>query len=156
MIIYIGADHRGYKLKEDLKSYLGDKGYQVSDCGDAVYDERDNYADYAIAVAGKVLGNYENSRGVLICGSGAGMEMAANKFKRIRAALVMNPNHAFDVRNDDDPNVLVLAADYAPTETAKKILMTWLETPFSRDPRHTERLQKIDSIEEVTMKDATI
>jgi ribose 5-phosphate isomerase RpiB len=66
----------------------------------------------------------------------------------------MNPNHAFDVRNDDDTNVLVLAADYTPLETAKKILITWLETPFSRDPRHIERLKKIDLIEEETMNNA--
>lgn len=152
MILYIGADHRGFKLKETLQTFLNDKGYQVSDCGNVRFDERDNYPDFAACVAEKVLANYENSRGILICGSGAGMEIAANKFKRIRAALIMNPNHAFDVMNDDNPNVLVLAGDYTSPEAAKKILMTWLETPFSNDPKHIERIRGIDRIEEQTMK----
>lgn len=156
MILYIGADHKGFDLKAQIKNFLADKGYQVEDCGASSRVDGDHYPDYASAVAKKVLGNYENSRGVLICGSGVGMEMAANKFKRIRAGLVMNPNHAFDVRNDDDTNVLVLAADYTPFDTAKKILITWLETPFSRDARHEERLKKIDLIEEETMKDGTV
>jgi ribose 5-phosphate isomerase B len=154
MVLYIGADHKGFELKEGLKRFLAEKGYQVEDCGNTSRAEGDDYPIFARAVAQKVIINYENSRGVLICGSGVGMEIAANKFKKIRAGLVMNPNHAFDVRNDDDTNVLVLAADYTPLETAKKILITWLETPFSRDPRHIERLKKIDLIEEETMNNA--
>jgi ribose 5-phosphate isomerase B len=153
MVLYIGADHRGYELKEGLKRFLSEKGYQVEDCGNLRREEGDAYPVFARAVAQKVISNYVNSRGILICGSGAGMEIAANKFKSIRASVVMNPNHAFDVRNDDDTNVLVLAADYTPLETAKKILVTWLETPFSHEPKHAERIQHIDRIEEETMKD---
>jgi len=156
MILYIGADHKGYDLKETLKGFLADKGYQVEDCGDTSRNENDHYPDYAAAVARKVTSNYENSRGVLICGSGVGMDIAANKFKHIRAGLAMNPNHAFDARNDDDTNVLVLAADYTPAETAKKILLTWLETPFSHDANHIERIRRIGGLEEQTMRDATV
>lgn len=156
MILYIGADHKGFDLKETLKSFLADKGYQVEDCGDASRNEGDHYPDYAAAVARKVTSNYENSRGILICGSGVGMDIAANKFKHIRAGLAMNSNHAFDARNDDDTNILVLAADYTPADAAKKILLTWLETPFSHDANHAERIKRIEGIEEQTMKDATV
>ena len=156
MILFIGADHKGYDLKESMKAYLADKGYEVEDCGDTARNEGDHYPDYARAVAEKVRENYENSRGILICGSGVGMDIAANKFKGIRAGLAMNPNHAFDARNDDDTNVLVLASDYTPADTAKKIVLTWLETPFSRDANHAERLRRIEGIEEATMKNAGI
>lgn len=156
MIIYIGADHKGYELKEGLKEFLTDKGYQITDCGNTTRDENDDYPDFARAVCEKVSQNHENSRGILICGSGVGMDIVANKFKKIRAGLIMNPNHAFDVRNDDDPNVLVLASDYTPLETAKKIAITWLETPFSHDTKHAGRLKKIEGIEEETMRDATV
>lgn len=156
MIFYIGADHKGFKLKEDLKNFLTDRGYQVEDCGNTIYDVNDSYPLFASEVAKKILANYENARGILICGSGIGMEMAANKFKKIRAGLGINPNHAFDIKNDDHVNILVLAADYTSTDTAKKILLTWLETPFSNESRHLERLKQISLIEQETMKDVGI
>ncbi len=154
MILYIGADHKGFDLKEVLKGFLKDKGYQIEDCGDMTRDPQDHYPDFARAVAEKITSNYENARGILICGSGVGMDIAANKFRHVRAGIAMNPNHAFDARNDDDANILVLASDYTTPDTAKKIAVTWLETPFSRDPHHAERIKKIEGIEEQTMRDA--
>ncbi len=156
MILYIGADHKGFDLKETLKGFLKDKGYQIEDMGNLTRDPNDNYPDFAKAVAEKVTSNYENGRGILVCGSGVGMDIAANKFKHVRAGLALNPNHAYDARNDDDTNVLVLAADYTTPDTAKKIALTWLTTPFSHEAAHAERLRRIEGIEEQTMKDATV
>lgn len=148
MIIYIGADHKGYKLKEAIKSFLKNRGYQVWDVGNDRYDEQDDYSDFAIALARKVSHDYENSKGILICGSGAGISIAANKFRRIRAAIITSPDQAFDARNDDDVNVLVLPADYLTTDMVRKILITWLETPFAREERFRRRIEKINRIEE--------
>lgn len=156
MVIYIGADHKGFDLKESVKGFLKDKGYQVEDMGNLTRDPQDHYPDFASAVAKKVLSNYESARGILICGSGVGMDIAANKFKNIRAGLALNPNHAFDAKNDDDTNVLVLAADYTTPDVAKKIIITWLTTPFSGESAHVERLKRIEGIEEKTMRDETV
>lgn len=148
MIIYIGADHRGYRIKEAIKNFLKDRGYQVFDVGNSRYDEEDDYPDFAMTLARKVSRDYENSKGILVCGSGAGMEIVANKFRKVRAASIMNSDQAFDVRNDDDTNVLIVPADYLTTDTVRKILITWLETPFSGEERFRRRIEKIYRIEE--------
>ncbi len=148
MIIYIGADHRGFKLKEAIKSFLKNRGYQVWDVGNLRYDEQDDYPDFALALARKVSNDYENSKGILICGNGVGMSVVVNKFRRIRAGLVVNADQAFDSRNDDDTNVLVLPADYLTTDTVRKILIAWLETPFAHEERFRRRIEKINRIEE--------
>ncbi|MBI4034078.1 MAG: RpiB/LacA/LacB family sugar-phosphate isomerase [Candidatus Brennerbacteria bacterium] len=147
MVIYIGADHRGFELKERLKLFLQDKGYQVVDVGAARYDESDDYPDFAEAVAKKVSLNYENARGVLLCGSGVGVDVVANKFRNIRSALVGNSDQAFDARNDDDANVLSLGASYLKPEEAEKIVLTWLTTPFAGEERFRRRLEKVRSLE---------
>lgn len=147
MIIYIGSDHQGFKTKELLREFLKEKGYGVVDVGNMQYDENDDYPDYAEAVARRVSRDIENSKGVLVCGSGIGVSIVANKFKNIRAALLFSPDHAFDAKNDDDANVLAIAAKYIDPTVAKKILVTWLETPFSGEERHRRRIQKISEIE---------
>ena len=147
MNIYIGADHRGFKMKEYLKTFLKSQGYNVTDLGNDKYDEGDDYPDFAIAVAEHVAKEYEGSRGILICGSGAGMSITANKLSRIRAVLALTPDQAFDSRNDDDANVLALAANYVDLETGKRIVGTWLTTPFSGEERHQRRIGKIRTLE---------
>lgn len=147
MVIYFGADHRGFKLKEYLKDFLRTKGYEVVDAGNEIYDEADDYPDFAATVARRVSLDYENSRGVLLCGSGAGVNIVANKFRRVRAVLAASPDQAYDSRNDDDSNILSLAADYLEPEEASKILSVWLTTPFSNEKRFRDRLQKISQIE---------
>lgn len=147
MIIYIGADHRGFNLKEAVKNFLRDRGYQVIDVGNQTYNEQDDYTDFAAPLAKKVSADYENSRGILICGSGIGMSIVANKFKRIRAGLIMNADHAFDARTEDDVNVLVLPAEFLTSDVVRKVLIAWLETPFSREPRYLRRIEKIARIE---------
>lgn len=147
MVIYFGADHRGFNLKDHLKNFLESKGYEVVDMGNFTYDETDDYADFAAAVAKKVSLDPENARGILICGSGVGVDVVANKFPNVRSALVAISDQAYDSRNDDDANILSLAANYLETSDAQKIVETWFGTPFSRDKKYLTRLQKVSEIE---------
>ncbi len=151
MIIYIGADHRGFKMKEYLKKELKDSGYEVEDVGNLVYEENDDYPDFAAGVAERVAKN-ENSKGILICGSGVGVDVAANKFPGIRSSLVVNSDQAFDSRNDDDANVLCLSSNYLEFEEAKKIMKTWINTPFDGGGDYLRRVRKIATIEESILK----
>lgn len=147
MVIYLGADHRGFELKEHLKHALGNRGYAVVDLGAANYDENDDYPTIAATVATRVSENRETSRGILLCGSGVGVAVVANKFPNVRAALAMTPDQAFDSRNDDDTNVLALGASYLDAAAAEKIAATWLATPFANDARFVRRLQEITKLE---------
>lgn len=147
MLIYIGADHRGFNLKEALKKFIKDQGYEVVDVGNEIYEEEDDYPDFAALVARAISQEFLMRRGLLICGSGIGMDIVANKFKGIRSALVNNPDQAYLSRNDDDTNVLCLAADFLDQEQAQKILSTWLATPFSGKEIYQRRLQKISDLE---------
>ena len=115
--------------------------------GAANYKEEDDYPDIAVAVAKKVSEEHETARGILICGSGVGVDVVANKFMHIRSALVGNADQAFDSRNDDDSNILCLGANYLESEDAKKITTTWLETPFSGEERHRRRIEQISQLE---------
>jgi len=147
MIIYIGADHRGFALKESLKKYLKENGYEVNDLGAATLVDGDDYPDFAMPVAEKVSLDPQNSKGILICGSGVGVDVVANKYPRIRAALVMSPDHAYLSRNDDDANIICLASELIDDVQAKTILSAWLQTPFSGDVRHMRRIAKIRDAE---------
>lgn len=147
MLIYIGADHRGYNLKEKLKQFLANKGYTVVDEGNDHYDESDDYPDFAGRVAAAVAEDPDNRRGILICGSGIGVDIVANKFSQIRSALAHNADQAFSSRSDINTNVLCLTANFLEEEEAKKILSVWLQTPFSGEERHKRRIRKISEIE---------
>lgn len=146
MILYIGADHGGFKLKETLKQFLTDSGYTVNDMGNSTYDKDDDYVDFAKAVAEKVSADPTNSRGILICRSGVGVDIVANRFGQIRSALAFSTEQAMESRSDDDANVLSLSADFTDVETAKKIVSVWLQTPFSNEDRHKRRLAKIQDL----------
>lgn len=152
MKIYLGADHRGFDLKEKLKEWLKDHGYAVEDLGAYKLDPQDDYPDFAFAVAEKVAGSSGESRGILICGSGAGMDIAANKIRGIRATVSWSVESAEHVRAHDDVNVISIAADWTPPETAREIVRAFLNTPFSGDVRHARRLKKIKEIEEKNFK----
>ncbi len=147
MLIYIGADHRGFQLKETLKKFLKDQGYEVIDAGNDHYDENDDYPDFAKLAARAVSQDPWNRRGILICGSGVGVDVVANKFKGVRSALVNNPDQAYLSRHDDDTNILSLAAEFLDEKTASQILKTWLSTPFSDEEHHRRRLEKITQLE---------
>lgn len=146
-MIYIGADHRGYKLKETLKIYLKELNFNFEDLGAHEINPEDDYPDYATLVAKKVAEDLEKNRGILICGSGVGVDVTANKFKGVRSALCFDASQARASRNDDNTNILSLSADFTDENSAKEILKIWLETPFSRLERHVRRVEKIKKIE---------
>ena len=147
MVIYFGADHRGFTLKETLRDYVKSVGYEAYDLGAKEYDKDDDYPDFARAVAEKVSKDAERSRGILICGSGVGMDVVANKFRNVRAVLMISPDQVYSARHDDDANVLVLAADMTSETDAKKGVQVFLETSFAGDEKYMRRLEKIMQIE---------
>jgi len=147
MIIYIGADHRGFKLKETLKRFLQESGYTVGDLGNAQYFEGDDYPDFAKLVAEKVSADARSGRGIVICGSGVGVDVVANKFPNIRSALGFHPDQVVEARSNDDVNILSLAADFLEEDQAKKIVSVWLQTPFDGDERDKRRIEKIRQID---------
>src|SRR3989344_6520810 len=146
MLIYIGADHRGFRLKESLKQYLKNSGYEVVDVGAEKLVEGDDYQDFAALAARKVSLDPENSRGILICGSGVGMDVVANKFKNVRSALALNPDQAAASKNDDNTNVLCFASDYIEEAEAQKITSAWMSAQFSGEERFQRRLRKIEDL----------
>lgn len=143
MKVYIGADHNGYYLRQSLVDYLKDAGYDVHDDGDEKLDPTDDFPVFAQKVAKDVLAS-KDSRGILLCGSGQGMCMAANRFKGIRAALGYDMQSARLSRNDDDANVLCLPAHVMEQDTANNIVKTFLDTPFAGADRFKRRLKEID------------
>lgn len=148
MKIFLGSDHRGFELKEKLKEWLKDHSYSVEDLGARELVPDDDYSDYAIAVAGKVAELPDENRGILICGSGHGMDIVANKFKGIRAAIGFNAAVAKQSREHEDANVLVIAADWSAPHEAGEILKTFLETKFSEEERNMRRIKKIAELEQ--------
>jgi ribose 5-phosphate isomerase B len=147
MTIYIGADHRGFALKETLKDTLKQEGYELIDLGNTEIDEHDDYPDFAAAVARKVSGAGGEARGIVVCGSGVGADITANKFAGVRSALSMAVDHIRAARNDDDVNVLSLASNFTKPEDAIAIVRTFLATPFEAEARRVRRLEKIEKIE---------
>ncbi len=147
MTIYLGADHGGFNLKEYLKGVLKNDGYDVVDDGASERVEGDDYPDFAVPVARAVGRAPDQSRGILICRSGFGMDIAANKFPGVRAVLPMSPDHAFQARHDDDANVLCFAADFTDDATAENIMNVFLGTEFAKEERYGRRLQKVADIE---------
>jgi ribose 5-phosphate isomerase B len=149
MKICIGCDHRGIGLKESLKAFLEKEGCTVSDKGTSSEDSVD-YPDFG-ALVSKDVSQGMCDRGVLICSTGVGMSVVANKFPHVRAALCVDVATARQSREHVDANVLVLAGSRIEDETARQIVKTWLETPFEGG-RHQRRLEKIAQIEEQLFK----
>ena len=143
-MIYLGADHRGVQLKEEMKKFLAEKKYQFEDMGNFAYDPNDDYTDFAKLVAQKVSEKPEERKGVLICGSGEGVDITANKFYGVRSALADDVATAKQSREHDDTNVLSLPANEVDFELAKQILETWLTTAFSNGEKYKRRIGKIE------------
>lgn len=147
MKVFLGADHRGFAIKEKVKEWLIKSEREVVDLGNTVLDANDDYPDFALPVAREV-GKSEGGFGILFCGSGAGMDMVANKVMRIRSALVFDEARARQAREHEDANVLTLPTDILSEEKAINIVKTFLTTPFSNEERHVRRIDKIKKIEE--------
>lgn len=144
MKVVLSSDHRGYKLKDSLKKFLEERKIEFLDVGTFSADSVD-YPDFAMLAAEKVShGDYD--RGILICGSGIGMCIVANKFPGVRAAVCHDVSAAEMSRKHNDSNMLGLGADVINEELARKILHVWLETKFEGG-RHLRRIQKISDIE---------
>ncbi len=146
-MLYVASDHGGYRLKESLKRFLKSEGVKFSDLGPARFKKDDDYVDYAALVAKKVSANPERDLGLLICRSGQGVAIVANKFKGVRAALCWNVAEAKMSRQDDMSNVLCLPADYISPTSAERVLDTWLTTLYSKEERHVRRVNKIKQLE---------
>lgn len=144
-IVALGADHGGYELKEELKTYLGEWGYAILDLGTSSKEAVD-YPDFAEAVANAVARG-DAWRGVVIDSAGIGSAIAANKVPGTRAALCYDRATARNSREHNDANLLSLGARLIPAEVAREILAVWLETPFAGG-RHQRRVDKIRAIEE--------
>lgn len=140
--IAIGSDHAGFELKQELITYLKSKGIEVNDHG-CYTAERVDYPDFGHAVAKAVL-NKEATFGMLLCGSGNGINMTANKHAGIRSALCWTAEIATLARQHNDANILVLPARYITLEEAKKAVDTFLDSTFEGG-RHTDRINKINS-----------
>ena len=146
MKIYIGADHRGFILKEKIARWLFELKYEFTDLGANSIDLSDDYTKYAEQVALMVRDN-EGSRGVLLCGSGVGVDVVANKFDGIRSGIGKSVLQIKAGRSDDDMNILVIAADFTIEKEAKGMLIAFLETKFSGKARYEARLDEIEKIE---------
>lgn len=143
--IALGADHAGFPVKKELVDQLTTDGYKVVDFGTHSEDPCD-YPDFAVRVA-KAVASGRCDRGVLVCGSGLGMAIAANKVKGIRAAAVWSITTAKLAAQHNWCNVLCIPGRFVPLVTAKKILRAWLNTPFDKGGRHERRVKKILKIE---------
>ena len=147
MKIYIGADHNGFDFKRQIIEFLQRSGYDVVDDGDVKLDPNDDFPQYAGTVVASLLGDSDTtSRGILICGSGQGMCIAANRFKGIRASLCWSVEEARASRNDDDSNILCLPSRYLSLDDAKPVIMAWLNTAFAGAPRFVRRIQQLDTL----------
>ena len=145
MKIAIGCDHAAYTFKEEIKAYLIGKGYTVVDKG-CYSEERADYPDHGIAV-GEAVANGECERGVVICGSGIGISIAANKVKGVRCALCMDPTMARLSRQHNDANVLSMGARLINAELGKAIVDEWFTAEFEGG-RHIGRIEKISLYEQ--------
>lgn len=145
-IIVLGSDHRGLTIKTELNKYLQSLGYETNDVGCNTESSCD-YPDYAIEAANMVAED-NNKRGILVCGSGIGMSIAANKVNGIRAALCLNETQGRMASEHNNANILCLSADFTTMEEIKKIVKIWLDTPFAGG-RHNRRIEKISQIEKM-------
>lgn len=147
MKIYLGADHNGVEYKQKLADLLSNAGHKVIDDSANKLNPEDDYPKFAAKVVNDLLtANDPNARGILICGSGQGMCMAANRFRGIRASLCWNIEEARAARNDDDSNVLCLAAHYLSIEETEAITNAWLATPFAGAQRFKRRIRQLDDL----------
>ena len=150
MKIYIGTDHAGFELKEELKIFLEKLGCEVDDKGAYEFNEADDYPDFIFPVVKAVAEDIARdlgSRGIVIGGSGQGEAIVANKVKGIRAAVVYDEYSSEMSRKHNDANIISLGNRTLTISKAKELVKLWLETPFSNEERHIRRIEKIKAIE---------
>jgi ribose 5-phosphate isomerase B len=151
-MIYLASDHRGYNLKEFLKGYLSQEKILFKDVGNHRFDPEDDYPDFAFKLAHKVAENVNENIGIMVCGSGLGMVVVANKIKGIRAGLVVSEWFAEHGKENDDLNVISFSADQTDFSLAERILKKWMFSKFNNTDKYQRRLIKIKKIEEENFK----
>jgi len=143
--LYVGADHAGFELKEELVSFLRAEGYEVEDKGAHTFEALDDYPDFIRPVA-EAVAQDEQARGIILGGSGQGEAMCANRVKGVRA--VVYYGGAVDIvvlsREHNNANILSLGARFIETDEAKEVVKLWLATPFSGEEKHARRIGKLD------------
>jgi len=142
-MIYLAADHRGFELKERVKRWLKDKKYEFIDLGNEVYDQLDDYPDFAIKLAKKLK---KGDMGILFCGSGVGMDITVNRFPHIRCGLGFTPQQVRIAKRDDNINCLSIPSDFSTEKEATAMIEMFLETQFSGGEKYQRRLEKIEKI----------
>ena len=147
MKVFIGADHRGFKLKESLKEHLLSRGVEVGDGGAFSLDPEDDYPDFAYRVA-RAVAKEPGTFGILLCGSGMGMDVVANKVRGIRATVGYSKESIVHARTNDDINVLTLPADALNASQAATLVNLFLATAFDGAERSRRRLAKVEAVEE--------
>ncbi len=147
MTIYLGTDHAGFEFKEKIKTYLLENKYDVVDCGAFIYDKDDDYPDFCSVAAQKTAAD-SSSYGIVLGKSGAGECIVANKIQGVRAFLAVNEKNVVLAREHNDANVISLGSEIVSEEEAKKLVKLFLDTPFSKEPRHIRRIEKIKRLEE--------
>ncbi len=146
IMLYLGADHRGFKLKEFLKERLREWGINFEDCGAFSFNPEDDYNDFALAVAKKVAEKPNENRGILICGSGIGVDIVANKIKGVKSSLIWRKELA-DHRKYYGENVLSLPSDFLTEKEAEEIVKIWLNTKkLLRDEKYKRRREKLEEL----------
>lgn len=152
MKIYLATDHAGIELKNQVKQFLTERGYDLIDYGAAVFDPNDDYPDFIAKAAEAVSADPENSRALIFGGSGQGEAIVANKLKNVRAAVYYGGNESIVElsRQHNNANVLSIGARFVSFEEARKVIELWLGTEFTNEERHTRRIDKIKQIENKT------
>ena len=146
MKIAIGSDHAGFELKEKVKEFLKEKGYEYDDLGAEKIDPNDDYPEYGKKV-GEAVASGKYDKGIVICGTGMGISISANKVPGVRATTCYNTEMAKMAREHNDSNVLALGGRIKTEEPVSKIVEVWLDTPFSDEERHKRRIEQIKEIE---------
>lgn len=143
MIVYLATDHAGFELKEKIKKFLSEKGYEVKDFGALQYDENDDYPDF-VKLAAEAVSKNPGDRAIVFGGSGQGEAMVANRYKNVRAAVLYKFNKEIVKlsREHNNTNVLSIGARFLSARKAIKAVELWLATPFSGEERHLRRIGK--------------
>lgn len=147
-MIYLASDHRGYNLKEKIKSWLSEWGHEYEDMGAFELNQEDDYPDFISKAAEKVSADPEKSKGIVLGGSGQGEAIVANRYPNVRAAVYYGGSEEIIKlsREHNNANILSLGASFIDDETAKKAIQLWLGTSFSGDERHKRRIEKINKL----------
>jgi len=146
MTIFIAADHRGFELKNKIIEYLHEKNTRIEDLGNYQYDPQDDYPDFARKVVQAVLQNTREFFGIVICGSGVGVSIVANRFPGIRCAVGFKKEQVVHARQNDGVNVLALPSDYIDFETTKELIDVFLQTQPKQEEKYARRIKELDTI----------